>query len=322
MNKDISILFNTITDTLKDNNILFSKVENSEEEIYLISEKKLNFILTRIFELCSKKEYCFSIIRDEYQVCKILLFDDTNIKEFKLDYRSKNASFLEKKYFEFNCETLKKLRIIPLIGPDGVGKTTLLLDVKQSLKDDVITKRFKKIVRRSIIYNICHPINKNIIKIQMGKKPEKDQHDDLNAKLIILAGILYYPYMRILSLLKNKIIFVDRFFQDALLEDISFREKETHLRQNWKFLLKFIPQTLWNIHLDAKSEIILERKDELSSDDIKKYRELNFEIYLEKPSLIYSYINTSNELSVCSKIVSYIGNKNGIFKNMEEPCQY
>lgn len=313
MKKDVSNLFNTITKSLKKKKIHFSI---TKENIYEIKEEDLNLILQEIFDISSKNEYCFSLVRDEYKICKVSLFDGINIKEFFLDYGSKENSFLKKKYFELNCETLKKIRIIPLIGPDGVGKTTLLSNVLESIEENTISKRFKKIVRRSIIYNICHPINKNIIKFQIGRKPEKDQHDDLTAKLIIFAGVLYYPYMRILSLLKNKIIFIDRFFNDALLENISFKEKETHLRKNWKFLLNFIPKTLWNIHLDAKSEIILERKDELTSDDINKYRELNFKIYLEKPSLIYSYVNTSNDLEICSKIVKYIGQSNKIFKSV------
>ena len=293
-------------------NNLIKKQENNK--IY-IDEKNLNKILTIIFNESSKELYSFSILKKEYGKCFIILFDNQSLekKEFIIQDIEENHK-LKSKLYKIKYAIFKSLRIVPIIGPDGVGKTTLLTNVMKDIKDSILYERFKKIVRRSIIYNIVYPINKIILKKQYGKRLEKDQYDDVNSKLIILAGLLYYPYLILNTILFKKLIFVDRFFQDILLKNISFPEKNTQLRDRWKLLLKFIPTVFWKIHLDAKTDIIMKRKDELTKDDIDKYRELNFKIYLEKPSFNYSYINTSNNIENCKNSLLYIGKNIEIIK--------
>ncbi len=284
-----------------------------------IDIKNLNKILLILFNISSKNEYSFSINREEYDKCIISIFDKKNsdIKTIILELQRDNnsASYkINSNFYKLKNSILKIITIIPIIGPDGVGKTTLLTTILNSLNQKFMIKRFKKIVRRSIIYNILYPINRAILRKKLGKKPEKDQHDDKHHKLIILVALLYYPYLIAISLISKKLIFIDRFFNDSLLKNISFMDKTTTIRENWQLLLKFIPRTFWIIHLDAKSEIILTRKDELSSDDIDKYRELNFKIYLEKPAVVYSYINTGNNLDNCKNNIFYIGKKINLLK--------
>ena len=321
MNSEVTVnsvinLFEIIEEEIKNQNIDFNLLENDN---YSLESKNLDKVLEIIFQYSSSSEYCFSITRDEYEICKIDLYDKNSedIKTFNIQVintSDNGPTSLKKSLFRLKCNILKAIRIIPIIGPDGVGKTSLLLEVRTSINEKNIYKRFKKIVRRSIIYNILYPINKKILKKQMGKRPEKDQHDDKNSKLIITAGLIYYPYLILLSLIKNRLIFVDRFFQDAFLENISFKEKDTQLRTNWESTLKFIPTTFWFVHLDAKSDVIMQRKDELTIDDIDKYRSLNFEMYLKKSSVIYTYINTGNEISQCKRILIHAGEKSNIFE--------
>ena len=302
MTNNLTALYDSIIQEINSQDIILKKIDDSN---FSTEKNELNNILNTIFIISSSNEYSFSIDRKNYNSCEIILFDNNNTKnkKFTIIYKKQEKSFI----YNLRYNILKSIRIIPIIGPDGVGKTTLFHQIEKSIKDKIVYKRFKKIVRRSVIYNILFPVNKIILKKQIGRKPEKDQHDDKNAKLIILAGIIYYPYLLFMTLFQKRLIFIDRFFHDYLLEDISFMEKPTHLRKNWKIFLKFIPLTFWHIQLDAKSEIILSRKDELSLDDINKYRELNFKLYLEKPSPLYSYINTGNDIENCKNILLYTG---------------
>jgi thymidylate kinase len=193
--------------------------------------------------------------------------------------------------------------IIAVIGPDGVGKTTLFNAVKPHLNKRFVYKRFKKIVRRSIIYNLTYPFTKRYLKSKFGFKPSKDQHEDSYAKLVFTAGLLYYPYLLFLAKIKKHLVFIDRYFYDYLLENIAFMQKPTTLRKGWQNYLKFLPTPLMTLHLDAKEDVIRSRKDELNDVDIQKYRELNFFLYLQKPSKVYTYVNTQNDINFCKEVV-------------------
>jgi thymidylate kinase len=290
-------------------------ISKEKSSLFFIKSSDFNLVLKIIFNILSDDDYSFSINRENLNNPTIIIFDKSSNNHIKMDFEfidNKDPQISKLSSLEYKL--LQKTDIIPLIGPDGVGKTTLVKSIIKHIDKKTSLERFKKIVRRSLIYNLIHPINKNILKSKLGKKPQKDQHDDKYPKLIILAGVFYYPILMLTSFLQKKIIFVDRFFQDALLEDISFMEKETHLRDNYKKLLKMIPRTYLHVQLDAKSELILERKDELSSDDIDKYRELNFLVYLEKPSIIYLYINTANDIQNCTQ--SFLNTYNSMRKDI------
>jgi len=307
MTDNLSNLYTSILNELKNNNL---DIDDCND---------LDKALTIIFNISSVNEYSFLISKELYGKCKIILFDNKALdtKELIINHIKQDSTLsyiIKSKLHNIKYNILKAIKIIPIIGPDGVGKTTLMTKVMDGIDEDIVYKRYKKIVRRSILYNIIQPISKRILKIKYGKKLEKDQHDDLNPKLIIIAGVIYYPYLIFTALFRRKLVFIDRFFPDTLLEDISFMDKTTKLRTNWKLLLKSIPRVFWTIHLDAKTDIIMKRKDELSADDVDKYRELNFKIYLEKPAMIYTYINTGNEIEICKTTLLDTLSKFGIIK--------
>jgi len=295
---NLESLYIKIEDEITNNNLII----NIERESIYIDLKKLDSILTIIFNLCSKNGYSFSIDRQLYNRCSVDIFEKNSLYKRTIILNFQNTDSL--KTHNLNIKILKSINITPILGPDGVGKTTLFTEVLKNLQKDKITyKRFKKIVRRSTLYNIVYPINRAILKQKLGKKPEKDQHDDRHYILVLISSLLYYPYLIFISTFQKKTIFIDRFFQDSFLENISFLDEKTSMRKNWKTLLKFVPKTFWLIQLDAKNDIILSRKDELTSDDIDRYRELNFKLYLEKPAVVYNYINTENSLDSCKDIM-------------------
>lgn len=287
----IDILFEEINKKLKKE---FSSLN--------LEKKDLEKALWIIFDICSENEFSFNILRDEYQKVKVEIFDKSTNKNKGLVFNLQDED-ISHNQFTKELNELKKLKIIPVIGPDGVGKTTLLTTTIDIKNENIYYKRFKKIIRRSFLYNALYPLLKAKAKKITTIKPQKDQIDDINYKVVITCAKLYYPYLKYLCLLKKKIVFVDRFFNDYLLKDISFKEKTTTLREDYKKIIAALPKVLWYIHLDANADIILNRKDELTQDDILKYKELNFKIYLEKPSILYSYINTGLDIDRCKEIL-------------------
>lgn len=300
-------------------------LELIKENDYLINQNDLDSFLQIVSFYCSSNQVCFTLFNNNYGYTKILFFEIGFVKPLEYNLYTIQPNLIKKEdqtAYSLQVKKLKKRKIFPVIGPDGVGKTTLLQSSIEQIKNKVVYQRFKKIVRRSVVYNIIHPITKHILKYKLKQKPQKDQHDDTYYFLIYLCGLIYYPVLLYKSMVKKRVVFLDRFFDDYLLKNISFGDRKTILRENWKFMLKLTPKSYWKIHLDAKEEIILSRKDELSPDDIKQYRELNFDIYNEKKSVVYTYINTGLELEHCQKVFLYSGTcakvlklKSGEFKS-------
>lgn len=317
MVNNIFELFENVLLILKEKKV---SLNVEKKDVYLISSNDLDRILNIFFIEFSSSEYSFTIFREKKNSCTLEFFDYQSNKIKKVIFKSEEES--ENKFFSifssYKQKFFKKAVIVSVLGPDGVGKTTLLQLVLEKTSDKILYKRFKKIVRRSLLYNITYPITRYLLKKKLGFKPEKDQHDDTYPTLIVLCGIFYYPYLIFKSLLQKNFVFVDRFFQDYLLKDISFMKKETTLRENWKSYLTFIPRSSCVIHLDAKEDIILSRKEELSKDDIKKYRELNFIMYLEKPSMLYVYINTGKDIKYCKSVLKYSLKKLDMFKSKND----
>ena len=318
MINSIEVLTNVLLNLFKEKNIRLQKIDSLEMPLnYYISEIMLNKILEIIFEFCSTNQYCMSINRNKYSQVKVILFDKSTIERLTFVFvtcmPTNINKFLEDIYNK-KINFLKKINIIPVIGPDGVGKSTILNEVINTLEERVFFKRFKKVVRNSVLYNIFHPLNKNSVRKKVGKKSVKNQHDDIHYLLCILSALSAYPYLLFQILVKKRIVFLDRFFYDYLLKNISFLNKETYLRENWRLLLKIIPRSYFLIHLDADAKIILSRKEELSKDDIDKYRKLNFKLYLEKPSIVYVYINTGLKIERCKEVLLSALSDNSLIK--------
>lgn len=318
MINSIEVLTNVLLNLFKEKNIRLQKIDSLEMPLnYYISEIMLNKILEIIFEFCSTNQYCMSINRNKYSQVKVILFDKSTIERLTFVFvtcmPTNINKFLEDIYNK-KINFLKKINIIPVIGPDGVGKSTILNEVINTLEERVFFKRFKKVVRNSVLYNIFHPLNKNSVRKKVGKKSVKNQHDDIHYLLCILSALSAYPYLLFQILVKKRIVFLDRFFYDYLLKNISFLNKETYLRENWRLLLKIIPRSYFLIHLDADAKIILSRKEELSKDDIDKYRKLNFKLYLEKPSIVYLYINTGLKIERCKEVLLSALSDNSLIK--------
>lgn len=193
------------------------------------------------------------------------------------------------------AQMLRKVKVIPVVGPDGVGKTSVIEEMKRKSHSKIKYYRFKGLFRHSLLYKL----SSLYLRKKLPKRVPKNQYDDIYGAWLIRIASLRYPFVVLAAWLSGRFYFSDRFFHDFIIQDTRFLEKEAKLRKNWKELLKLTPNSFWFIHLDAPTEVILSRKDELNAAAIESYRRYVFQMYLEKPSLLYSYINTSLDLQRC-----------------------
>ncbi|MDQ1339640.1 MAG: hypothetical protein QG567_793, partial [Campylobacterota bacterium] len=229
-----------------------------------------------------------------------VLNDRRNFKMLLKEAKLKIVSELHKN----KSSLLKAQRFIPVMGPDGVGKTTIIESICKKLQKGAKYYRFKKTYRGSIIYNAIYPILKASAKKRLNmKKIDKNQVDDLYGNLIFYIALLKYSIFIMINLIFRKFRFADRFFYDLFLKNIRFIDKNATLRENWETLLKRTPKVFWLIQLDAPNDVILSRKRELLENDLNLYREETFKLYINKPSIVYTYINTSADINTCTNIL-------------------
>ena len=202
---------------------------------------------------------------------------------------------------------IKRARITPVVGPDGAGKTAMLDELMNQSPSPVKRYRFKNLIRHNFFYQICRPrLLKSVeseIPKNIKKAAVKDYYDDIIGDKIIQFGAAYYPFLAIRQYLSRSHLFVDRYFHDFIIQNARFNDRQSKLRDNWKNLLKRSPDTYWFLQLDATNGVILSRKLELSQQAITAYRECMFEMYLQKPSPAFSYINTELPISHCVETI-------------------
>ena len=199
----------------------------------------------------------------------------------------------------FKVQWLRALPFIPVVGADGVGKTSLIKGLQKQSQSNVRSFRFKTLFRHNILYQLSRPI----LKRRLSEPMEKNQYDDYFGSYMIFFALIKYPFALASAFVQCRFYLSDRYFHDLILQDTRFKEKKAHLRQNWRSLLAKIPKNYWFIHLDAPTPLILSRKDELNTEAINAYRHDIFVMYLEKPSCLYTYINTSRPQEECLEIL-------------------
>lgn len=203
---------------------------------------------------------------------------------------------------------LRRMKITPVVGPDGVGKTSIIEALKKRSRSKIKYYRFKNLFRHNLLYQLSFPF----LNRKLEKAVAKNQFDDIYGAWLVTIASLRFPLLALIALLGKRFFFSDRFFHDLILKDTRFPEKKAVLRGNWKALLKKTPRTFWFLHLDAPTEVVLSRKQELNGDAVDCYRSEVFRMYLEKPSRIYSYINTANPIETCGDVLMKTARNIGI----------
>ncbi len=285
--------------------------------------------------VCERIDYYANALKDANSEYSILFYD---LQEKKTDIKTvahranmelvskkilplkndKNEMFTEMKlkaastWNRTKRKLLSRIRLVPVMGPDGVGKTSLIEDTIKHSSKKIVFFRFKKTFRTSPLYRLFFPILKNKLRKEMGIKThiKKTEVDYRYGNFVIFNAFLFYPFRLIRNIFSRQFVFVDRYFYEYLLKNIKIKSRKPTLRSDWKFWLAFTSRAYMVIHLDAPTETILQRKAELDEESIEAYREYLFKIYLKKPFMVYNYINTDLPLEQCRNLLLDICEKN------------
>ncbi len=205
------------------------------------------------------------------------------------------------KTFYKSCFTVKqKIKLVPVLGPDGVGKTTFI-EALLSQNPTIVYYRFKKLFRKSLLYKLrFYIVSKNNLDL------EKNQVDELMGEWPFLSALSHYPFLLVHAIFGTKNIFSDRFFHDYLLKGVRLHQEKLTYTKHKNILVHLIPNTHSIIQLDAPSETILKRKQELNHSIICSYREHIFHLILDTHFYQYFYFNTQYDAKILAQSLLYL----------------
>ncbi len=194
--------------------------------------------------------------------------------------------------------------LVSFSGVDGAGKSTILEETRV-----LLSKKFRK---KTVVIRHRPSLLPILSSFIYGKKQaEKRTTSRLprtgnnSSSLNSLFRFCYYfadyifgrSYIFLKYQIRNYIVLYDRYYFDFIIDP-----KRTNLKMNQdlpKWLYRFIQKPKINFFLYAPTEIILERKQELTSEDIqtltKDYQSLFTEFEKNYPQQYYSIENIEKD---------------------------
>lgn len=224
---------------------------------------------------------------------------------------SQTTATLRERLYKQRMRYNARGNLIAFVGPDGVGKTTIIREYKQLLAGRVKYYRFKKLFRKALLYKLLLPLLRLAAGRHYSGKLGKNQIDDHFGGILFLISRLRYPTISLRRLWNTKLL-CDRYFHDFLFQGLRFADETPRLRPASTRLRRFIPPPRCLIQLDAPNEVIAERKAELTAEAIDFYRTELFELNLDVPSPYYLYLSTAIPLEHCITTLKGVSENIGV----------
>jgi|SRR5690554_339456 len=212
--------------------------------------------------------------------------------------------------FKLRLSIARSHRFIDFIGPDGVGKTSLIEAAAGSIFPSGRYFRFKKTYRKSVLYAVVHPVLKRCYQEKNEGKLAKNQIDDMSSGFLFYIAIIGIFWRNLVSLLIGRIYLSDRSPADLLVAGYRFDNKKIAMRPSAVKDIRFMPTPRAVVHLHAPAEVITSRKKEMNEQQINQYQASIFDVYLIKTPPIYICINTNCSIEQSMQALNKLINKN------------
>ncbi len=207
--------------------------------------------------------------------------------------------------WKWNRRGRRRARIIAVTGADGVGKSTVIARWGASLRGGLTVQRFKNLFRHHPAYRLFYHLRLLGVRWRGGGQVPRNAFDEIHAAVMFDFARASWTWFRLLALVGGRRC-LDRGFPDLLFGGLR-GEGPAGLRSDWVDLAARMPQPDWHVHLDAPDPVILGRKQELSPDALRAYREGMARIVATAPAAAFSRIDTGRsleEVALCLRMAA------------------
>ena len=185
-------------------------------------------------------------------------------------------------------------RIVAVTGADGVGKTTVIARWGASLRGGLRVQRFKNLFRHHPAYRLFYHLRLAAARQRAGGQVPRNAFDEIHAAVMFDFARASWNWFRLLALVGGRRC-LDRGFPDLLFGGLR-DGGPAGLRADWLDLAARMPQPDWHVHLDAPDAMIRGRKQELSAEALRAYRDGMARIVGTAPAGAVTRIDTGRSL--------------------------
>jgi len=294
---------------------LLTKRKNISEEsvkkrlLYYKNHKDLDASVRKLYE---RLELLHDIETIGREANKIMIRQDILDRSCRADAVKRKIHQVFSRADEILFNKNRANRLISILGPDGVGKTSLIRGISEEIGSGVYTYRFKNYYRGAIIYRLLYPLIKMYVQNKNKTLYQRNQVEELYVYPIFLLSVLRY-HLNIKRLFSRNIQITDRYFHDYILTGSRLNEDRIERHHKWEKMLKIIPRTLAIVQVDADNQSIHSRRSEISSEQIDGFRKEYFYLSMLSFSNFYVYLNNSCELKDGIRTLQYFLKRMKIF---------
>jgi hypothetical protein len=200
-------------------------------------------------------------------------------------------------------------RLVPIIGPDGVGKGCVSKEGLAEL-EKWASCRFKSLYRFNKLYEFAFYKFISLLFFSRQQFFSRSHHrpkNKLDERLSYYIFFMAFCSIRFLFLLKpTKFILLDRYFTDYFGTPIRYLGVNGHPKKIklYKLLFSLTPVPKNMVYLSCKDSSLIARKDELPIVSVQFLHELYIEFIVEKKVPRILFVSTENPIKVSSDVLS------------------
>ncbi|MEX0780247.1 MAG: hypothetical protein WD491_12050 [Balneolales bacterium] len=205
------------------------------------------------------------------------------------------------RFKKLRYRTARRLRItthkvIPMIGPDGVGKGSIQDYAFKQIKESHSPYRFKDLYRKKRAYRYILKFYKRSNQNPRNRIDEKVVHYIFWMSLFAFSG---------LDTNTRKYLLMDRYFTDYLATPLRFVESACppEIIKFYSLYLYLIPTPQMLVWLGCKDESLIERKNELALISVRKLEQIYTDFICKKVIPLTLFLSTEQPQEVTSQIL-------------------